>query len=113
MQVYVCVCVLPVTKRGAVAFGDLLHLVVVSQHKQRPLEAAHLVHLGHDVLVDAVHDLLLSQVRQGGMLQTHTEREREQEHYALKERCSQKDFGVVSDILSFTEEEEEESPGVL
>lgn len=50
--------VLPVTERRAVAFGDLLHLVVVSQHKQRLLEFAHFFHFGHHILVDSVHDLL-------------------------------------------------------
>lgn len=51
-------CVVPVTERCAVALGDLLHLVVVSQHKQCLLELAHLLHFGHDVLVDSIHDLL-------------------------------------------------------
>lgn len=52
------VCVLPVTERRAVALGDLLHLVVVSQHKERLLKFAHLLHFGHHVLVDSIHDLL-------------------------------------------------------
>lgn len=52
------VCALPVTERRAVALGDLLHLVVVSQHKERLLEFAHLLHFGHHVLVDSIHDLL-------------------------------------------------------
>ena len=52
------VCVLPVAERCAVALGDLLHLVVVSQHKERLLELAHFLHFGHHVLVDPIHDLL-------------------------------------------------------
>lgn len=48
----------PVTQRRAVAFGDLLHLVVVSQHKERLLEFAHLLYFGHHILVDSIHDLL-------------------------------------------------------
>ena len=55
------VCVLPVTERRGVAFGDLLHLVVVSQHKERLLELAHLLHFGHHILVDPIHDLLHTQ----------------------------------------------------
>lgn len=50
--------VLPVAQRRAVALGDLLHLVVVSQHKERLLEFAHLLHFGHHILVDSIHDLL-------------------------------------------------------
>lgn len=53
-----CAWVLPVTERCAVALGDLLHLVVVSQHKQRPLEFAHLLHFGHYIFVNPIHDLL-------------------------------------------------------
>lgn len=49
---------LPVTERRAVALGDLLHLVVVSQHKKRLLEFAHLLHFGHHILVDSIHDFL-------------------------------------------------------
>lgn len=49
---------LPVTERCAVALGDLLYLVVVSQHKESLLEFTHLFHFGHHVLVDAIHDLL-------------------------------------------------------
>lgn len=49
---------LPVAERRAVALGDLLHLVVVSQHEESLLEFAHLFHFGHHVLVDAIHDLL-------------------------------------------------------
>lgn len=53
-----CTWPLPVTERRAVALGDLLHLVVVSQHEEGLLEFAHLFHFGHHVLVDAIHDLL-------------------------------------------------------
>lgn len=49
---------IPVTERCAVAFGDLLHLVVVSQHKEGPLEFAHSLYFSHHILVDAIHDLL-------------------------------------------------------
>lgn len=52
------VCVVPVTERCAVALGDLLHLVVVSQHKECLLEFAHLLHFGHHGLVDSIHNLL-------------------------------------------------------
>lgn len=52
------ICVLPVTERRAVALGDLLHLVVVSQHKERLLEFAHFLHFGHHIFVDSIHDLL-------------------------------------------------------
>lgn len=51
-------CALPVTERRVVAFGDLLHLVVVSQHKERLLEFAHLLHFGHHIFIDSIHDLL-------------------------------------------------------
>jgi len=50
--------VLPVAERRAVALGDLLHLVVVGQHKERLLEFAHLLDFGHHILVDPIHDLL-------------------------------------------------------
>lgn len=53
-----CTRRLPVAERRAVALGDLLHLVVVSQHEESLLEFAHLFHFGHHVLVDAIHDLL-------------------------------------------------------
>lgn len=66
------ICVSPVTERRAVAFGDLLHLVVVSQHKERLLEFAHLLHFGHHVLVDSIHDLLHTHTH------THIRRENSQ-----------------------------------
>lgn len=53
-----CVCILPVAEWCAVSLGDLLHFVVVSQHKQRFLEPAHLLHFGHYVFIDSIHDLL-------------------------------------------------------
>lgn len=56
---------IPITEWRAVAFGDLLHLVVVGQHKETALDTAHLFHLGHDVLIDTVHDLLQ---REGGRI---------------------------------------------
>lgn len=49
---------LPVTERRTVALRDLLHLVVISQHKERLLELAHLLHFCHHILVDSIHDLL-------------------------------------------------------
>lgn len=48
----------PVTKRCAIAFGYLLHLVVVSQHKKCLLKFAHSLHFGHYILVDPIHDFL-------------------------------------------------------
>lgn len=47
-----------VTQRCAVSFGQLLQLVVVGQDKERPLDNVHGLHLGHHVLIDAIHDLL-------------------------------------------------------
>lgn len=47
-----------VTERCAVSFGQLLQLVVVGQDKERPLDKVHGLHLGHHVLIDAIHDLL-------------------------------------------------------
>lgn len=47
-----------VTQRRAVSFGQLLQLVVVGQDKERPLHKVHGLHLGHHVLIDAIHDLL-------------------------------------------------------
>lgn len=40
------------------AFRDLLHLVVIGQHKECPLEFAHSLYFSHNILVDAIHDLL-------------------------------------------------------
>lgn len=48
----------PVTQWCAVSFGKLLQLVVVRQDEERSLNVAHLLHFGHHVLVDTVHDLL-------------------------------------------------------
>lgn len=47
-----------VTQWCAVSFGQLLQLVVVGQDEERSLNKVHGLHLGHDVLVDAIHDLL-------------------------------------------------------
>lgn len=47
-----------VTQRCAVSFGKLLQLVVVGQDEERPLDKVHPLHLGHHVLIDAIHDLL-------------------------------------------------------
>lgn len=47
-----------VTQRCAVSFGQLLQLVVVGQDEECPLDKVHGLHLGHHVLIDAIHDLL-------------------------------------------------------
>lgn len=47
-----------VTQRCAVSFGELLQLVVVGQDEERSLDEVHRLHLGHHVLIDAIHDLL-------------------------------------------------------
>ena len=47
-----------VTQRRGEAQAELLQLVVVGQDEEGPLQAAHLLHLAHHALVDAVHDLL-------------------------------------------------------
>lgn len=47
-----------VTQRCAVSFGELLQLVVVGQDEERSLDKVHRLHLGHHVLIDAIHDLL-------------------------------------------------------
>ena len=80
-----------VTQRRAVAFGQLLQLVGVGQDEESPLETAHLLHLGHHILIDTIHDLL----QEGGRKETEkrkrdTEREREiqreKERYRERER---------------------------
>lgn len=48
----------PVTQRRTVTFGYLLHLVVISQRKECLLESTHLLHFGHYIFVDSIHDLL-------------------------------------------------------
>lgn len=50
-----------VTQRCAVSFGELLQFVVVCQDEECSLDAVHLLHLGHHVLVDTIHDLLESE----------------------------------------------------
>lgn len=47
-----------VTQRCTVSFGELLQLVVVGQNEERSLDKVHRLHLGHHVLIDAIHDLL-------------------------------------------------------
>lgn len=71
------VCVLPVTERGPVALGHLFHLIVVGQHKEGSLHTAHLLHLGHHILIDPVHDLLQEGER-------GTEKERGQNTTSIK-----------------------------
>lgn len=59
----------PVTERCAVALGDLLHFVIVSQHKECLLEFAHLLHFGHHIFVDSIHDLLHTETHHVGIPQ--------------------------------------------
>ena len=54
-----------VTQRRGVAQAELLQLVVVGQDEEGPLQAAHLLHLAHHALVDAVHDLLWRRASRG------------------------------------------------
>lgn len=47
-----------VTQRCAVSFGELLQFVVVCQNEKCSLDTVHLLHLGHHVLINTIHDLL-------------------------------------------------------
>lgn len=47
-----------VTQRCAVSFGELLQFVVVCQNEKCSLDTIHLLHLGHHVLINTIHDLL-------------------------------------------------------
>ena len=69
-----------------IAPPDLLQFVVVSQREQCALNEAHLLHFTHDVLIDAIHDLLVRSKDKQGLEMVFTPGEQDERRTAQEEK---------------------------